>query len=159
MKRVRYISLLPGRNTAPLEQREIKRAASIFIGLDTKVNARYEEHSNTRFIAAIDVDGQEFGEIVFSEDIYPGKNIANPNAALSLKGAAAHELAHYYRWQDKTELPHGEMKHVDEAMTSLEAVLRYLHDLDKSDIQGLISDSLQRLRLHLAEPDQRDGAD
>jgi hypothetical protein len=151
MKQERGISLLPGRNTAPLDRREIQRAASMFIGLDTKVNARYEARSSTRFIASVDEDGQELGEIVFSEDIYPGNNIANPNAALSLKGAAAHELAHYYRWQDKTELPHGEMRHVDEAMTSLEAALRYLHDLDKSDIQGLISDSLQRLRLHLAE--------
>ena len=152
MKLIRLVqSLLGGRNNAPLTDQEIRRAASTFLGLDNKVNVRYETNAATRFIASIDEDGQEFGEIVFSSDIYPGRNIANPNAALTLKGAAAHELTHHYRWQDKTELPHGELTHIDEAMTSLEAALRYTHALDTTDIQGLISDSLQRIRLFLAE--------
>jgi hypothetical protein len=144
-------SLLGGRNNAPLSDQEIRRASSTFLGLDNKVNVRYEANTTTRFIAAIDEDGHEFGEIVFSNDIYPGRNIANPNAALTLKGAAAHELTHHYRWQDKTELPHGELTDIDEAMTSLEAALRYTHALDTTDIQGLISDSLHRLRLFLDE--------
>jgi hypothetical protein len=144
-------SLLDGRNGAPLSPQEITRASNSFLGMDTNVNARYETGSATRFVTDVDQDGQEFGEVIFSDDIYPGKNIANPNAALTLKGAVAHELAHYYRWQDKTELAHGVMTHIDEAMTSLEAALRYSHALDKTDTQGLISDSLQRLRLFLAE--------
>jgi hypothetical protein len=144
-------SLLGGRNAAPLSQQEINRASNSFLGMDANVSARYETGATTKFVTDMDQDGQEFGEVVFSDDIYPGQNIANPNAALSLKGAVAHELTHYYRWQDKTELPHGVMTHIDEAMTSLEAALRYSHALDKTDTQGLISDSLQRLRLFLAE--------
>lgn len=144
-------SLLDGRNVALLTQTEIKRAANTFIGLDNSVNARYETSSTTRFIASTNDIGEEEGTIVFSEDIYPGSNIINPNAALTLKGAAAHELAHYYRWQDKTELPHGYQKHIDEAMTSLEASLRYANELSPTDVQGLISDSLHRLRLFIAE--------
>lgn len=144
-------SLLGGRNVVPLSRQEITRASNSFLGMDANVNARYEAGATTKFVTAVDQDGQEFGEVVFSDDIYPGQNIANPNAALTLKGAVAHELAHYYRWQDKTELPHGVMTHIDEAMTSLEAALRYSRALDNTDTQGLISDSLQRLRLFLAE--------
>ena len=139
-------SLLDGRNLAPLTDHEIRRVSSTFLGMDSNVNSLYQEGTTTRFIPKIE-DGEEFGEIIFSSDIYPGPNIANPNATLSMKGAVAHELTHYHRWQDKTELPHGNMTHIDEAMTSLEATLRYFHDLDNTDIQGLISDSLQRLRL------------
>lgn len=144
-------SLLDGRNLAPLSEQEIRRALSTFLGMDNKVNVKYQPSEATRFIASLDENGQEFGEIIFSCDIYPGKSIANPNAALSLKGAAAHELSHHYRWQDKTELPSGSMTHIDEAMTSLEAALRYSHMLDTTDVHGLISDSLQRLRLFVAE--------
>lgn len=144
-------SLLAGRNLAPLSNQEIRRVSSTFLGLDNKVNVRYELDASTKFVACIDDEGQEYGEIVFSNDIYPGQNITNPNAALSLKGAAAHELSHFYRWQSKSELPHGILTHIDEAMTSLEAALRYSRDLDSTDTQGLISDSLQRLRLYLAE--------
>lgn len=144
-------SLLAGRNVAPLVDQEIRRVSSVFLGLDRNVNARYEVGETTRFVVSQDHYGQDFGEIVFSSDIYPGQNVVNPNATLSLKGAAAHELTHYYRWQDKLELPHGVMTHIDEAMTSLEAALRYSDALDKTDVQGLISDALQRIRLFLAE--------
>lgn len=147
----RKVSLLPGRNVSPLTEPEIRRAASVFIGLDNRVNSRYQADSNTRFLQSTDDNDEEFGEIVYSDDVYPGSNIANPNAVLSLKGAAAHELAHFYRWQNKSELPIGVLTHIDEAMTSLEAALRYSRDLDMTDTQGLISDALQRLRLYLAE--------
>lgn len=139
--------LLSGRNTAPLTDQEIKRAANIFLGLDGLVNTRYEISSNTRFIVNIENPNEEYGEIIFSEDLYPGGNIGNPNASVTLNGAAAHELAHFHRWTNKTELEHGYLTDLDEAMTSLEAVLRYASKLDTTDIQGLISDSLYRLRL------------
>ena len=141
-------SLLGGRNVAPLNEREQVRAANVFAGLDFNVSARYEAGAATRFVSGIGEGGEEYGEIIFSADIYPGTSVINPNAALSLKGAAAHELAHFYRWQDKTELPHGELMHIDEAMTSLEAALRYGNGLSPSDLQGLISDSLHRLKLY-----------
>lgn len=144
-------SLLDGRNVAPLTEHEIRRATNTFMGMDNRVVVRFQEASTTRFRQDVSEDGEEYGEIIFSNDVYPGRNIANPNSALSLKGAAAHELAHYYRWEGKTELPHGTMTHIDEAMTSLEAALRFSQHLDATDIQGLISDSLQRLTLFLNE--------
>lgn len=149
--RARHASLLDGRNNTPLDDREKKRAANVFLGLDARVNARHEEGTRTRFVTGVDDAGEEYGEIVFSADIYPGTNLANPNASLSLDGAAAHELAHYYRWVNKSELPHGELVHIDEAMTSLEAALRFAGKLSDGDVQGLISDALHRLRLHVAQ--------
>jgi hypothetical protein len=144
-------SLLEGRNNAPLSEKEIKRASNTFIGFDQNVNVRYEPGAHTRFRVSEDEAGEEYGEIIFSEDIYPGNNVANPNSALSVPGAAAHELAHFYRWQGKTELPDGQLTHIDEAMTSLEAALRYSHGLSTTDLHGLISDALQRLRLFVGE--------
>ncbi|MFG6460836.1 hypothetical protein ACG04Q_04570 [Roseateles sp. DXS20W] len=147
----RFASLLDGRNAAPLTEKEQKRAANTFIGLDRNVNARYEEGARTRFVTAEDENGEEYGEIIFSSDIYPGANLVNPNASLSLDGAAAHELAHHYRWLNKSELPHGHLTHIDEAMTSLEAALRFSGALSANDIQGLISDALHRLRKYVEE--------
>ncbi len=149
--RARHASLLEGRNNVPLDDREKKRAANIFLGLDARVNARHEAGTRTRFVTGVDEAGEEYGEVIFSADIYPGGNLANPNASLSLDGAAAHELAHYYRWMNKSELPHGELINIDEAMTSLEAALRFAGKLSDGDIQGLISDALHRLRMHVAE--------
>ena len=143
-------SLLDGRQVAPLTDAEIRRASSTFMGLDNKINVRYEAQGSTRFVTGTNEFGEEFGEIVFSCDLYPGTNIANPNSALSMKAAAAHELAHFYRWTDKSELPHGMLTHIDEAMTSLEAAIRYAQDLNTTDTHGLISDALQRLRLFVA---------
>jgi hypothetical protein len=147
----RHASLLDGRNLTPLTDREQRRAANVFLGLDSGISARYEERARTRFVTGIDDVGEEFGEIVFSADIYPGGNLVNPNASLSLDGAAAHELSHYYRWVNKSELPHGQLTHIDEAMTSLEAALRFSGKLSPNDIQGLISDALHRLRLYVEE--------
>lgn len=149
--RARFASLLDGRNTAPLTEKEQRRAANTFIGLDRYVNARYEEGGFTRFVTRDDENGDEFGEIVFSSDIFPGSNVVNPNATLSLDGAAAHELAHYYRWVNKSELPHGHLTHIDEAMTSLEAALRFASALSPNDVQGLISDALHRLRKYVED--------
>lgn len=146
-------SLLAGRNNAPLDNVAIKRASNTFLGFGEDVNVIYESGSTTRFRVVTDDAGEEYGEVIFSEDIYPGQNIANPNSALSLAGAAAHELAHFHRWQGKTDLHHGHLVHIDEAMTSLEAALRYPHKLNSTDLQGLISDALQRLRLFVAEQD------
>lgn len=144
-------SLLAGRNTAPLNDQEIRRISNMTLGLDNRINFKYSEGTTTRFITTVDENGETYGEIVFSNDVYPGGNVANPNSALSLKAAIAHELSHYHRWENRTELEHGFKTHIDEAMTSLEAALRYGRDLDTTDIEGLISDALQRLRLYIAE--------
>jgi hypothetical protein len=64
-------------------------------------------------------------KLFFGVDLYPGQGIADPNSSLSLEGAAAHELTHWHRWNDKTELTHEDLYEIDEALTSLGAALRY----------------------------------
>jgi hypothetical protein len=151
----RNLPLLGGRSTRPLDQHAVNRVSSTFLGLDPDVRSvRYDEGSRTvfRVVAAEASDtGEEFGEIVFGPDIYPGGNIANPNANLSMRAAAAHELAHYHRWLNRTELDGDNLVHLDEAMTSLEAVQRYGHRLDYTDIIQLIGDALHRLGLYMAD--------
>ncbi|KRQ15385.1 hypothetical protein AOQ71_10335 [Bradyrhizobium manausense] len=67
-----------------------------------------------------------------------------------MQAAAAHELCHYYRWRDKTEVEDGVLVHVDEALTSLEAVLRF-PKLGEHDIRQLVSDAIQRLQIFVQE--------
>jgi hypothetical protein len=115
-------------------------------------NVRFDATSNTvfRVVPAHESDtGEEYGEIVFGPDIYPGGSIANPNSALSMRAAAAHELAHYHRWLNRTALPETDLEHIDEAMTSLEAVQRYGHRLDATEIVQLVGDALHRIGLHI----------
>jgi len=144
-------SLLAGRNLVPLTRDDIRRASNVFLGMDGSVNARYEESTQTAFRVSQDESGAEFGEIIFGPDIYPGIGVVDPNSTLSLDAAAAHELAHYYRWRDKRELPHDVLTHLDEAQTSLEAALRYQSHLNSTDVNQLISDAIQRVQLYIKE--------
>ena len=146
MKKVRYISLPPGRNAVLLTDQDQRRVGTTFLGFEPDINAKYEAGTYTRFIVSTE-NGNDFGEIIFSEDILPGPNVVNPNSLLSLSGAAAHELSHYHRWFDGRELLHGFLTEIDEAITSLEAAQRYGHQLRPTDIQGLISDALFRLNI------------
>ena len=43
------------------------------------------------------------------------------------------------------------LEHVDEALTSLQAILRYDHQLNRTDVRVLVSDAIQRLRLYVNE--------
>jgi hypothetical protein len=63
--------------------------------------------------------------------------VVDPNSALSMKAAVAHEISHFHRWRDQTELPLGVHRHLDEAMTSLDAALRFAAQLSAHDIQQL----------------------
>src|SRR5437879_6452800 len=110
-----HSSLLAGRNNSPLTSEEIRRATNVFLGFDDKVNARHEPSSKTAFRVSVDGSGNEYGEVVFGPDIYPGASIVDPNSALSLQAAAAHELTHYHRWNDKTAIPEKDLEYVDEA--------------------------------------------
>ena len=143
--------LLAGRNQGPLGQVEIRRATNTFLGLDSTVNVRHDPSAQTGFRIARDESGDEFGEVVFGPDIYPGRGVVDPNSALSLDAAAAHELAHYYRWRDKTELPTNGMTPLDEALTSLEAILRYERHLKAHDIRMLVSDAVQRINIYISQ--------
>jgi hypothetical protein len=144
-------SLLAGRNKAPLTTEEVRRATNVFLGLDDKVNARHDPHSKTAFRVSGSGSGEEYGEVVFGPDIYPGSSVVDPNSALSLQAAAAHELAHYHRWIDKTAISEERLEHVDEALTSLQAILRYDHLLNRTDVRVLISDAMQRLHLYVRD--------
>lgn len=146
---IRKYSLLSGRNQAPLSAEDIRRAINTFLGLDQTVNVRYDESGRTVFRLAYEESGEEYGEIVIGPDIYPGRSVVDPNSALGLQAAAAHELTHYYRWRDKTELPDRSMEHLDEALTSLQAILRYGRQLTEQDISQLVSDAMQRLQLYI----------
>jgi hypothetical protein len=147
------VEFLPGtRNLAPLTQQEINRATSTFLGLDSDVPFRYEAGQATRFrIVAAQGGEEEYAEIVFSDDLYPGHNIANPNASLSMRAAVAHEIAHYYRWRDKRELDGADMQHLDEALTSLDAAQAFAGELSDNELQQLIADAMERLRLHIQQ--------
>lgn len=147
----RPVSLITGRNQAPLSGDDIRRATNTFLGLDPDVQARYVEGERTAFTKARTETGEEYGEIIFGEDIYPGRNLIDPNSALSLEAAAAHELVHYHRWKDKIELDYTTMEHLDEALTSLQAIQRYGYDrqLSSNDIRQLVSDAIQRLQIYI----------
>jgi hypothetical protein len=143
-----WASLLVGRNGADLSDKEVSRAVNVFLGLDNKVQVRHVAGARTVFRVTVDEDtGDEYGEIVFSADIYPGAGVVDPNSKLSLDAAAAHELSHYYRWKDKTEIDEDALEHIDEALTSLHAILRYDRHLNETDVRTLVSDAIQRINL------------
>lgn len=147
----KHSSLLAGRNTKPLSDDDVRHIFNIFLGLDDKILVRHEASCNTGFRVMRSESGELYGEIVFGPDILPGSSIVNPNSALSAKAAAAHELAHYYRWYDRLALPADEMTHLDEALTSLEAILRYGHKLSDIDVRDLAADAIQRIALFIKD--------
>jgi hypothetical protein len=115
------------------------------VPVEDQCDARHEPGVNTHFSAATDADGTEYGMIVFGPDIFPGTNALDPNSELSMKAAAAHELSHYHRWRDSTELVKG---HLDEALTSLDAALRFSSQLSTYEVLQLVRDAVKRLSLH-----------
>lgn len=142
-------SLLAGRNRAPLTPDEVRRAINTFLGLDDNVNARYEPNSRTAFHVSVDESGAQYGEVVFGPDIYPGSSVVDPNSALSLDAAAAHELTHYHRWKDNTALSGEILEQLDEALTSLQAISRYDRQLNDTDVRQLVADAIQRVQLFI----------
>jgi hypothetical protein len=140
-------SLLAGRRLAPLSQKEITRAINTFLGLDRAAPVRYEEGVRTAFRVTIE-DTEDIAEIVFGSDLYPGMGVVDPNSSLSVQAAAAHELTHYYRWRDGTEIVDGQFYEIDEALTSLEAILRFPRELEPHDIRRLVADAIQRLQIY-----------
>lgn len=143
-------SLLAGRNTAPLSADQQVRVSNTFLGMEERVNTYYDEQALTAFRVVVPDYGEQYGEIVFGPDIYPGTGVLDPNSALSIDAAAAHELTHYHRWRNMTALQEPALEHVDEAQTSLEAILRYDDHLTGNDVRQLVRDALQRLQLYVA---------
>ena len=141
-------SLPAGRNAAPLDPQEVRRAINTFLGLDGTAPVRYEAGARTRFSVTHDGNGgDDVEEILFGPDLYPGVSVADPNSSLSMQAAAAHELCHLYRWRDRTEIVAEQLEEIDEALTSLEAVLRFPRELSAHDVRQLVSDAIQRLQI------------
>jgi hypothetical protein len=140
-------SLLAGRRLAPLDRKEVARAINTFLGLDQAAPVRYEEAARTAFRVAIN-ETEDVAEIVFGPDLYPGTGVADPNSSLSVQAAAAHELTHYYRWRDGREIVNEQLCEIDEALTSLEAILRFPRELGPHDIRQLVGDAIQRLQIY-----------
>lgn len=112
-----------------------------------EIDVRYDAGRSTGF-RLLEEDGQTLPVITYSADIFPGPNIVNPNSALSMRAAAAHELSHFHRWQDNLELPWDHYRHLDEALTSLYALLRYGRDhLSTPEMEQLAADAAHRLQL------------
>tara|TARA_R110002124_G_scaffold117575_2_gene274643 strand:+ start:2589 stop:3056 length:468 start_codon:yes stop_codon:yes gene_type:complete len=143
-------SLLGGRNTRPLTDREITQVIRYFYAFDRAANVRYEADSATLFRPKNDEDEYDH-EIVFGPDIFPGNAVNDPNSLLGVRGAVAHELAHKFRHSDLTEINEPELTHLDEALTSLSAILRFHDDLDPHEIRQLISDAVHRLQSYVRE--------
>lgn len=139
-------SLLAGRNTVPLTADEIRRAYNAFQGMDSSVAVRYQAGAHTCFHVGRDEREQEVPEIVFGDDIYPGRSVIDANSAMSMPATVAHELAHFHRWLNRTELPDLAMEHLDEALTDLDAIARF-PSLSHIDVRQLAADAAQRLHL------------
>ncbi len=135
-----------------MSDHEVARVANTFRGLGgLYVDAVLDANGSTRFVVEESEEGEELGRIYFGPDIYQGSSVIDPNSALSMAGAVAHELSHLHRWTNKTEYPLGFHRHLDEAMTSLDAALRFSGQLQPDDIQTLVRDAMQRIQLHYAE--------
>lgn len=140
-------SLLAGRSSAQLTEAQVRSVTNTFLGLDSEVAFQHDETGYTRFVVETE-DGEEVGRVYFGPDIYPGPSVLDPNSALSMKAAVAHEISHFHRWKDRTELDLGVHRNLDEGLTSLDAALRFAGPLSPHEIQQLIRDAMQRLQLH-----------
>ena len=148
-------SLLPGRNIVPLTDSQIRSVINTFLGLDRNSAPIYRPDGRTAFRVRVE-DDEEICEILFGADIFPGPNVVDPNASLGIKAAVAHELCHYYRHADLTEINDPALMHIDEALTSLDAVTRFSRDLNDHDIRQLVADAMHRLQLFAREHQQEE---
>ena len=142
-------SLLAGRNAQPLSDDDVRRVYNTFLGLDPTLPVRYEAGSRTVF--RVPARGPEPGdcEVTFGEDIYPGNAVLDPNASLSMQAAVAHEVTHFNRWRDKTEIDDPRFESIDEALTSLDAILSFPRQLNDRDVRQLVADAIQRLQIYV----------
>ncbi len=144
-------SLPPGRRSDLLEKKDVERVINTFLSLDNTVNVVYDDTKHTNF-HTIKEGEQDIPEIVFGPDVYPAANAINPNQSLLMQAAAAHEICHYHRWKDKTEINDMEHVELDEAFTSLDAFLRF-PQLSDHERRQLVADAMQRLAMYAHRKD------
>lgn len=142
-------SLLAGRNAQPLSDDDVRRVYNTFLGLDPTLPVRYEAGSRTVFRVPGRGPEPTECEVTFGEDIYPGNAVLDPNASLSMQAAVAHEVTHFNRWRDKTEIDDARLEPIDEALTSLDAILSFPRQLNDRDVRQLVADAIQRLQIYV----------
>jgi hypothetical protein len=143
-------SLIAGRNPAPLTEKEVQRVTDTAFAYEPTVTFKYDATATTAFHVRVDpLTNDEYGEVVFGPDIYPGTNVVVANAMIGIEGAIAHELQHYHRWRERSVLQQPALEHLDEALTSLQAIGRYRR-LSDDEIQRLVADAIQRIGLFIA---------
>lgn len=141
-------SLPPGRGTQALTDHDKRSITETFRAHGYDEHIEFEEGHGTQSRFGVKIDGgQEIGYVKIGADIFPGSG-GSPNSKLDMPAAVAHEITHYERWKNKAELDKG---HLDEALTSLEAIMRCGNSLKRIHIEQLVADALQRLYLMLAE--------
>ncbi|MBU3955006.1 hypothetical protein KJ633_00940 [bacterium] len=137
-------SLLSGRNPECLndEQKDRVRMYLETLGYHGVIEFIDEACSRSCFKVRRDEHGQEYGVIRIGSDIYPGKNVINPNASLDMMCALCHEYTHYIRWENKMELSSDIF---EEIITSLQAIANCRDKLNTRQLEQLSSDALYRL--------------
>jgi hypothetical protein len=70
---------------------------------------------------------------------------------IGFEGAIAHELQHYHRWRDKSVITKVELEHLDEALTSLQAIGRFRGRLTEDEVHRLIADAVQRIGAYIQQ--------
>ena len=119
--------------------------SSVFLGFDSQVPARYDERAKSHF-EVISEDGKKFGVVYFGPDIYPGQgDTLNPNPTLPMHAAVAHEVVHFHRHRDGTQFNEFGLEHLDEALTSLEAAIKFPRELSGHDVSELVRDAAYRI--------------
>ena len=151
-------SLVFGRNLAPLAERQQSAVVNTFYGFERSAIVRYDAGSRTVFRTFEEGDELKY-EIVFGPDIYPGIGVGDPNSVLSMRSAVVHEISHQIRHIDGTEIDEIELWHLDEALTSLGAALRFRAQLNEFEIIQLVSDAYQRIELYVRETRDQAGPD
>lgn len=142
-------SLLAGRRAGALDEREVRNVLNTFLSFERRLAVKHEAGQRTRFRVYIDQEGEEIGEVIFGEDVYPGGGMADANSVLSVDAAVAHEASHYHRWLNRSEIDEPELEEIDEALTSLEAIQRYPKQLEDHDVRLLVADAIQRLNFYV----------
>ena len=142
-------SLLEGRNLEPLSDDRIQTVYATFHWFDRTANVKFDG-GRTRF-SPVAGDPNVNHRIFFGPDIFPGQNIGNPNSCLSMRAAVVHELTHRARHDNGFEVNEPELEHIDEALTSLSAILQFQRKLEDYEILELVADAVHRLQKFVQE--------
>ena len=141
-------SYLPGRNQEALSEHDKQRVLNAFeaLGYNGPLNILSGHSTKTEVKVIHDPETQIANPCIFvGSDIFPGVNVLNPNQRVDYVAAAAHEIMHCQRINNKSEIDEMEFAEIEEAITSLHAACAFRYELNPSQIEQLISDAAERL--------------